>query len=110
MKFKKPFYFTLLFMIFSFSLSSGQSIKNVNIGMVIDGPWGEENEMLKSIKREIVELTTGEFDVQFKPLQADWTISEIRKAIDQLLADQEVDLIITLGSISSNEACHQPGD
>ncbi len=107
MKFKKPIFFTLLFIFFSFSLSLGQNIKTVNIGLVIDGPWGEENEMLKSIKREIVELTTGEFDVQFKTLQADWTISEIRKTIDQLLADREVDLIITLGSISSNEVCHR---
>jgi len=103
MKYKAYFLFILVFNLLSFSFSSGQSLKTINIGLVIDGPWGEENEMLKSIKREILELTTGEFDIQFKTLQADWTISEIRKTIDQLLADREVDLIITLGSISSNE-------
>jgi len=107
MNFKKPIFFILLFIFFSFSHSPGQNLKTISIGLVIDGPWGEENEMLKSIKREILELTTGEFDVQFKTLQADWTISEIRKAIDQLLDDREVDLIITLGSISSNEVCQR---
>jgi outer membrane protein len=110
MNFKKPVFFTLLLICFSFSLSPGQSIKSVNIGLIIDGPWGEENQMLESIKREVHDLTAGEFDVQFpadKTVQTDWTIGKIRAGLDRLLADPGVDMIITLGSISSNEVCHR---
>ncbi len=107
---KKPVFFILLFILFSFSLSPGQNLKTINIGLVIDGSWGEENQMLGSIKREIHDLTAGEFDVQFpadKTVQADWTIGKIRSGLDRLLADPNVDMIITLGSISSNEVCHR---
>ena len=93
-----------------FSTASSQTIKTVRIGLIIDGPWGEENQMLESIKREVHDLTAGEFDVQFpadKTVQADWTIGKIRSGLDRLLADPEVDMIITLGSISSNEVCQR---
>lgn len=109
MNLKKAFLFILPFILVLFSLSSGQSPRTIRIGVVIDGPWGEDYEMLRSIKREIIELTAGEFNVQFpanKTLQANWTLIEIRRIINQLLVDPEVDIIITLGSISSNDVCH----
>ncbi len=110
MRFKESSLLILIFIFVLFSFSSGQNLKTIKIGLIIDGPWGEENEMLKSIKREVAELTAGEFEVQFpveKTLQADWTIQEIRKAIHRLFTDPGVDLVITLGSISSNEVCHR---
>lgn len=100
----------LLFFFIIFSTALTQSIKPVRIGLIVDGPWGEENKMLESIKREIHDLTAGEFDVHFpadKTVQADWTIGKIRSGLNQLLADPGVDMIITLGSISSNEVCQR---
>ena len=100
--------FLIALILISFSHSSGQIMETVRIGLVIDGSWEENSEMLQNIQREILALTTGEFDVQFpsdKTIQADWTIEKIRNAIDRLLSDHEVDLILTLGSISSQEVC-----
>lgn len=110
MKTRRLFFIILLFIFMIFSIALTQPIKPVRIGLIIDGPWGEENQMLESMKREIHDLTTGEFDVQFpadKIVQADWTIGKIRSGLDRLLANPEVDIIITLGSISSNEVCQR---
>ena len=110
MKIEKYFLFILIFILVLYSFLAGQNLKTTYVGFVIDGPWSQTNEMLQSVKREILELTTGEFNVQFpadKTIQADWTIKGISTAIDQLLADRDVNMILTLGSISSNEVCHR---
>jgi outer membrane protein len=110
MKLKHPFVKSFLVIMALFSFSIGQTIEQIRVGLVIDGPWGEDNEMISSIKREILNLTRGEFDVQFpkdKTILADWTIEKIKSSIDQLLMDSQVDLIITLGSISSSEICYR---
>ena len=110
MKIRKSSFLILSLIFVLFSTASSQTIETVRIGLIIDGPWGEENQMLESIKREVHDLTAGEFDVQFpanKTIQADWTIGQIRNGLDRLLADPDVDLIITLGSISSNEVCQR---
>jgi outer membrane protein len=110
MKIKKSSFLILPFMLLLICNAPGQAIKTVKIGLIIDGTWGEENQMLESIKREIHDLTGGEFDVQFpadKTIQTDWTIRKIRSGLDRLLVDPDVDMIITLGSISSNEVCHR---
>lgn len=88
----------------------GSDVPMYRIGIVIDGPWGTTQPMLEGIKNEIFELTSDEFNVQFpadKTIQADWSIEGIRTAISQLLSDPEVDMILTLGLISSNEVCHR---
>ncbi len=84
----------------------------VNIGIIGDGPWDRNNELREFFQREILELTSGEFDVRFpedKQIVADWSVEGIRRAGDRLLADPEIDMIIALGVITSNDFC-QRGD
>jgi len=99
------------FLIFpNFLFSQNQQVGPVTIGLILDGPWGGQNQMLQSIKKEILDLTTGEFDVQFpseKTIVAGWNLSSIQKGIDQLLADEDVDILIALGTLSSHEICQR---
>jgi len=72
----------------------------VRIGIVRDGPLVHFPDGLEIIETEILALTSDEFDVHFpadKMVHGDWTIAGVKQAVDSLLADPEVDLIITLG-------------
>jgi outer membrane protein TolC len=82
----------------------------VRIGIVRDGLKTRLPDNIDLLKEEILKLTSGEFDVRFpanKTIQGNWKIDEIKGAIDKLLADPEVDLIIGLGYLASNDLCHR---
>ena len=105
MKFKLH---TLLIIFVSSLLFAGPSFakQQVNIGIVLDGPWGRFQENIETVKQEIVELTGAEFEVTFSDsmlLDGGWNVAGINRAIDSLLANKETDLIITLGHVGSNE-------
>lgn len=87
----------------SVGLSSGP-VKR--IGIVFDGPSELNPRALGIYKKEIIAVTEGEFDVKFpagKTIQADWTAASVKSAIDRMLSDPGVDIIITLGVIASTE-------
>jgi outer membrane protein len=76
------------------------------IGIVLDGPSELNQRALGTYKKEIIAVTEGEFDVQFptdKIIQGDWTAASVRSAIDTLLSDPGVDILVTLGIIGSTE-------
>ncbi|MCZ6878326.1 MAG: TolC family protein, partial [Acidobacteria bacterium] len=78
----------------------------VRIGVALDGP-SERNVGVRSVfEREIGIMLEEEFNVQFPPekrLEADWTAAGVQAVIDRLLADPEVDLLLALGVLTSNE-------
>jgi osmotically-inducible protein OsmY len=79
----------------------------IRIGTVTDGPW-DRDQQIQAILRGAVGAELGStHDVQFpadKRLYGDWTRAGVRAATDKLLADPEVDYIITTGILSSYEA------
>jgi outer membrane protein TolC len=87
----------------------------VNVGIVVDGnqPEGKENLLLgrrqeayELLIRETGNLTRREFDVRFPPEKlrvGDWSREGIGKAVDDLLADPEVDLVVSLGPFATQE-------
>lgn len=80
------------------------------IGVILDGPSERTAPLRAALEREILELAGDEFKIRFpknKQLQANWTAVRITAAVDQLLADPQVDLIITLGVISSHDIAHR---
>ena len=82
----------------------------VRIGIVEDGPTQRLTHGLNEIKREILALTSREFDVRFPPSKTvvdKWNPAEVRRALDRLLADPQVDLIIAAGYLASNDACQR---
>ena len=81
-------------------------LPQVQIGMVVDGPWDRNDQIRTAFEQEILNLTRGEFDVRFPPekrIEADWTVAGVRAALDRLLADPEVRIVIAAGVLASNE-------
>ena len=77
----------------------------VTIGVVRDGPTGRGSGDQSAIRDEMVDLLSVDFQVNLPPdkqIEADWTRPAIQAAIDQLLGDPEVDLVLTFGFISSH--------
>lgn len=92
----------LLLAILSFSQEAG----GVNIGVVFDGPSDMNDKVLGAYRKEITDLTEGEFTVRFpadKILTADWTSAGVADAVNRQLTDPGVDILITLGVIGSTE-------
>jgi outer membrane protein TolC len=93
------------FFLFSPTLQARDE-KILRIGIIIDGPWKRNIEYVTMIKSEILELTGSEFDVRFpknKMIEGNWNVTRIRSAVSDLLADPDVDLVLTLGVIASHE-------
>ncbi len=88
------------------------SLPRWNVGIVLDGPWRRESQLqaLEVMKREVRLLTEGEFDVRFpaeKQLHGDWTLDGVNRALDRLLADPGVDIVLALGVAASGEAARR---
>jgi outer membrane protein TolC/ABC-type uncharacterized transport system substrate-binding protein len=97
-----PYLSVLLLGLASFSPEA----KAVNIGIVFDGPSDMNNKVFMAYKKEISDLTEGEFTVRFpedKIVTADWTTAGVQEAINRQLTDPGVDILITLGVIGSTE-------
>ena len=81
-------------------------VPTVRVGVVLDEPSQDAASQL--FQDAIVGLAQPEFNVQFpsdKQRLADFTLAGVRRAVDGLLADPEVDLVLTLGPIASAYAC-----
>jgi len=81
---------------------------SVRIGFVTDRPLGEWKYLLDLFKTEITDLLQSDYVIEFpedKLVSGNWTIPSIQAATDQLLNDPDVDVVITLGLISSNYVC-----
>ncbi|MGH7496106.1 MAG: TolC family protein [bacterium] len=84
--------------------------RTVRIGMILDGPLLRGEHILPLFHSEITSLLSGEFKVEFpesKTVVCDLTAPVIRQALDRLLADPQVDLILLLGGIASHEVAQR---
>ena len=91
--------------------SHAAQVPVIRIGVLIDGPWERNEEVFEVFRREILELTRGEFEVLFPPektIVADWTIERVRGGLDTLFADPDVDLVMALGVLASDTVCRRP--
>ncbi len=89
----------------------------VRVGVVVDGDLEADAEALRpglyretllGLKQEILTLTRREFDLRFPPeklLQGRWSRERIRSAVDTLLQDPDVDIVLTMGVYSTHEIC-----
>lgn len=96
--------------VFLCASSPAASLPVVRMGVVIDGPWSGNDAAGALFQEEILALTEGEFDVRFTPektIVSDWTAAGVRAAIDRLLADRNVDMVLALGVLASNDACQR---
>ncbi len=104
--------FLLVFAVLGGMSTSARQAQNrlVRIGIAVDGPWERNERIRTTFEREITQLLQAEYDVRFPPekrLQADWTAAGVKAVIDRLLADPEVDYVLTLGVLTSNDAARR---
>ena len=81
--------------------------KVVRIGTVVDGTWARDQDLIDTMIKEITGMAGREFNVRFpeeKQLSGDWQPERIRKALDRLLGDPQVDIVLSLGSVASHIA------
>ena len=82
----------------------------VRIGISIDGPWEQNDVARDAFQREIGQLLARQYDVTFpenRTLVGNWTASRVANQLDSLLAADDVDYVIALGVLSSNEAARR---
>jgi len=101
----------VLLLVLIFLLSYGNAFaarKTFDIGVVTDGPLARFQDIVTLYQKEITAMASSEFDVKFpadKQLNGGWTLAGVNQAIDRLLADPQVDIVITLGEVGTNEVC-----
>ena len=102
-------FFCIISVIFLLSWRSNVEAKSlpvVQVGIVRDGPSELVPELRDLIQKEILEITRGEFEVRFpNDLQFDggWSVQGVKQAIDRVLAQPRVNLVIALGILASQE-------
>lgn len=83
---------------------------HVTIGIVADGPAARAIMKPDFLREEARSVLGTELDLRFpedKRLHGNWTREGIRAALDRQLSDPEVDVVLTLGLLSSYEAAHR---
>jgi len=88
------------------------SAQQVRVGVITDGPWQNNREVKETFIKEIVDLTSGDYEVLFPgelDIQCDYTVDSVRDAINRLLNDSSCDLVLALGVIASNEVTQMGG-
>ena len=82
------------------------------VGVVFDGPWERNDELRAGFEEEIAALAAPRFTIVF-PAEArrvaDWTLEGARAAVEALLADPDVDVVLTYGPVSSSHAIDRGG-
>ncbi|MDH3253140.1 MAG: hypothetical protein OEM41_10135, partial [Ignavibacteria bacterium] len=81
----------------------------VRVATISEGKFTRGGELRSVFEREILALTSSEFDVRFPDdmqLTGDYTPSALRANIRRVLNDPAVDLVISLGPQATTELCH----
>lgn len=102
MKNNSRIFIIILGLVFSTTILQAQS--TLNIGICKDAHSNELNQLSNQFKKEILALNLARKDVTFKELSAEWSSDQAKKNIQQFMDDSDLDLVLTLGYISSNEA------
>lgn len=90
-------------------IAVGQT-KQVRIGMVIDGPSTFIDSFIPEMKQEIETLLQRDYLVSFAAehrLDSGYAVEQIRDNLDFLLANDDVDIIICMGVLSTLEAARR---
>jgi outer membrane protein len=84
-----------------------EAAKTVTFGIVRDGPGTRYAGAVEALLEEVGMVLSGEYDARFpedKVLDGNWTSQGVEGALDILLADPQVDIVLALGFASSHLA------
>ncbi len=95
----------LIGFVLSFSASSSAlAASTLQIALIVDGPRQQVRDLSPLFRKELEDLTSGEFDIQFREFSSDWSISGIQDAISRAYADRDIDLVLVIGFASTQVA------
>ncbi len=99
---------TILLIIAAFLITpvTGFSQKPLTVGIVKDASANEFEALSSQMKAEINALISARNEVTYKELNAQWQPQRVSENIQDFITDPEIDIIITLGFLSSEKACH----
>lgn len=80
----------------------------VKVGIVTDASGNEFDLLIRQVKSEIEALANASDGAVFKELSANWQSEKIRENLQTFLNDPEVDIVVTLGFLSSEAAARLP--
>ncbi|MBZ0244277.1 MAG: ABC transporter substrate-binding protein, partial [Bacteroidales bacterium] len=80
----------------------------LNIGISKDAATGEFEALSLQVKSEIEALTQARGGVVFKEVTANWQTEKVNENLQGFLDDPEIDIVVTLGFLSSNAAAQLP--
>ncbi|MGE5500053.1 MAG: ABC transporter substrate binding protein [Syntrophothermus sp.] len=78
----------------------------IRIGVTFDGPWDRNDEMISLLRKELKEALSSQAEVEVrdsKILTGNWTLSSVAELNNKLLNDREVDYVIGMGVLSSQD-------
>ncbi len=96
---RRIFYF--LFLLLITNLLNAQ--QKLTIGISKDADTKEFVEFSRLLSKEISGITSAKYDIQFKELTGNWNPKKINDNNTTLMNDNNIDIVITLGYISSTE-------
>ncbi len=77
----------------------------VRLGVLMDGEAPRTRPIAERFRREIRTLLEGEFEVEETDAVADWTVPGVEAALERMLSDPEIDVVLAAGIIASDVAC-----
>ncbi|WP_424947522.1 TolC family protein [Candidatus Spongiihabitans sp.] len=86
------------------AVQSTLAAQKIHIGILTDGPTQGFQQIHSLFIEEILRLTEGEFEVHFESahqLDGNWSAEKIRAALQRLQQNDQVDIILALGFVSS---------
>jgi outer membrane protein TolC/ABC-type uncharacterized transport system substrate-binding protein len=97
------------------ALSWGQEAETkplpvVQIAIVQDGSSHVVPELESLVQQEILEVTRREFDVRFPDnlkLQGEWSAQGVKQALDRVLGDLRVNLVIAMGFLATSDVARR---
>ena len=91
--------------------AENKPLRVIHIAIVEDGSSHVVPELMGLVEEEIREVTKHEFDVRFPAdlrLQSGWSAQGVKQALDRVLADPHVDVVIALGFLATSDVSRRP--
>ncbi len=78
----------------------------LRVGIVKDAAYGQIDFLANEVKSEITALSQGQGNVVFTEKDAGWQPEKINRDIEDFLSDPAIDIVVTLGYLSSDVAAN----
>lgn len=69
----------------------------ITIAVIEDGAFAQAQNLAPLFREEIRALLAGEFEVQFKPFSAQWSVQGVNQALNSAYSDPQVDMVVVVG-------------